>query len=254
MEKGSPLMHRAFESGFSSSIPSLFASLQKKSLFHSNGAFIIERARKNNHHTASILIKMSSNAYDQHATTLVLRGNHFPFRNPDVRFEVSCADVQTGDGNGAASSSVTFYAHRFILEAFAPKLASLFTSNDEMITTVSIPDVNPTIFRHLLCYVYGGNVAEEELNAHAKEIIEAADEYVIVNLKLEAEAAYVKSTKITMDNFVDILLYADAHNLARLKTVVMDVLVENKDVFTALCDINLHMSHSRVTFIAKRMA
>ncbi len=38
-----------------------------------------------------------------------------------------------------------------------------------------------------------------------------------------------------MDNFVDILLYADAHNLAHLKTVVMDVLVENKDVFTALC-------------------
>ena len=153
-------MHRAFESGFSSSIPSLFASLQKKSLFHSNGAFIIERARKNNHHTASILIKMSSNAYDQHATTLVLRGNHFPFRNPDVRFEVSCADVQTGDGNGAASSSVTFYAHRFILEAFAPKLASLFTSNlftsnVEKITAAAITNVNPTIFRHLLCYVWG---------------------------------------------------------------------------------------------------
>jgi len=48
-----------------------------------------------------------------------------------------------------------------------------------------------------------------------------------VNLKLEAEAAYVKSTKITMDNVMDNLLYADAKNCALLKEAVMNFLSAN---------------------------
>jgi len=79
----------------------------------------------------------------------------------------------------------------------------------------------------MLHYVYGGDVAEGELNTHAKVIINAADKYSIINLKLEAEAAYVKETKITMDNAMDNLLYADALNLALLKEVVMDFLAGN---------------------------
>eukprot|EP00985_Skeletonema_marinoi_P033606 scaffold41722_cov124-Skeletonema_marinoi.AAC.1 len=96
-------------------------------------------------------------------------------------------------------------------------LASLFGSYDEEIAAVSITDVKPAVFRHLLHYVYGGSVPGKEMNAHAKDIINAADKYSIVNLKLEAEAAYVNSTKITMDNAMDNLLYADALNLALLK-------------------------------------
>ena len=46
-------------------------------------------------------------------------------------------------------------------------------------------------------------------------------------LKLEAEAAYVKSTDITMDNAMDNLLYADAKNCALLKEAVMNFLAEN---------------------------
>ncbi len=42
-----------------------------------------------------------------------------------------------------------------------------------------------------------------ELKTHAKDIIDAADRYSIINLKLEAEAAYVKSTDITMDNVME---------------------------------------------------
>ena len=39
----------------------------------------------------------------------------------------------------------------------------------------------------------------------------------------------MKSTKITMDNVIDNLLYADSMNLALLKEVVMDFLVANHD-------------------------
>lgn len=68
---------------------------------------------------------------------------------------------------------------------------------------------------------------ETDLKKHAKEIIDAADRYSIVNLKLEAEAVYVKSTDITMDNVMEDLLYADAKNCPLLKEAAMNFLAEN---------------------------
>ena len=147
----------------------------------------------------------------------------------DVCFEVSDVDANADDRGEAASSPVTFHAHRLILKACAPMLASLFGSDDERIATVSITDVKPAIFRHMLYYVYGGNVSDEDMKTHAKDIISAANKYSIVNLKLEAEAIYVIETEITMENAMDILLYADALNLALLKETVMDFVAENYD-------------------------
>ena len=145
----------------------------------------------------------------------------------DVCFEVSDVDANADDRGEAASSPITFYAHRLILKACAPMLASLFGSDDDEVTTVSITDVKPAIFRHMLYYVYGGSVPDGEMKIHAKDIINAADFYSIVSLKLEAEAAYVKSTEITMDNFIDIVLYADSMNCAFMKEVVMDFLTQD---------------------------
>ena len=43
------------------------------------------------------------------------------------------------------------------------------------VTSISITDVNPEIFRHLLYYVYGGKLSNEELANNAKGILDAAD-------------------------------------------------------------------------------
>ena len=67
----------------------------------------------------------------------------------------------------------------------------------------------------------------EEVKIHAKDIIDAADRYVIVSLKLTAEAAYVESTDITFDNAIDNLLYADGKNCALLKESVMTFLADH---------------------------
>ena len=64
---------------------------------------------------------------------------------------------------------------------------------------------------------------------HATDIIDAADKYGVVNLKLEAEARLVEDTVITIENVMDLLVYAESKNLALLKEVVMDYIVENKD-------------------------
>jgi hypothetical protein len=122
--------------------------------------------------------------------------------------------------------SKTLHAHKSILQICAPMLAALFDSG-EAVTTVVISDIKPNYFQYMLWYVYGGSVSEADLKAHAKGIIDAADKYSIVNLKLEAEAAYIDSATIAMDTAKDHLLYADAKNLALLKEVVLDFIAEN---------------------------
>jgi len=145
----------------------------------------------------------------------------------DVCFEVSNAEVED-DRAKRIKSSVSFHAHRFILRNCAPMLAALFDSKSrDVVGTCSIANVKPEIFRHLLWYVYGGRVSKEDLETHAKDIIDAADKYSIVNLKLEAEVAYVESTTVTIDNAMDNLLFADAKNCALLKEAVMDFFLQN---------------------------
>ena len=91
-------------------------------------------------------------------------------------------------------------------------------------TTVTITDVTPKIFYNMLGYVYGKTM----WRGPTKDMINACDKYGVVHLKLEAEAAYVKFTEITMDNMMENLLYADSKNLALLKEAVMDFIVANK--------------------------
>ena len=146
----------------------------------------------------------------------------------DICFEVSSSGgKENDDRNKRVKTTTPFYAHRLILQKRAPMLAALCESNESGgVVTTSVNDVKPEIFRHLLSYVYGGSIPEEELKTQAKDIIAAADKYSIVNLKLAAEAAYVE-TDISLDNAMDNLLYADSRNLALLKEAVMNFLAEN---------------------------
>ena len=146
----------------------------------------------------------------------------------DICFEVSNAGEKEDDSNKRVKTTTPFYAHRLILKKSAPMLAAICESNDSGGgVTASVNDIRPEIFCHLLSYVYGMTIPEEEIKTHAKDIIAAADKYSIVNLKLEAEAAYVQTTNFSVDNAMDNLLYADSMNLALLKEAVMDFLAEN---------------------------
>src|SRR6056300_1581611 len=156
----------------------------------------------------------------------MIQGMFLNVETADVCFEVSGADAK--EGKKEQKASALFHAHHFMLNTCAPMLANLFDlEGDGKIATATITDVKPDVFRHLLYNVYGGSVSEEDLKVHAKDIIDAADKYSIVNLKLEAEAAHVKATEITMDNVMDNLLYADAKNCPLLKEAVMNFLAEN---------------------------
>ena len=70
-------------------------------------------------------------------------------------------------------------------------------------------------------------MSAEDLKANTKDIIDAADKYGVVGLKLEAEASLVASATFTVENVIDNLLYADSKNCALLKEAAMDYLVDN---------------------------
>jgi len=147
----------------------------------------------------------------------------------DVVFEVGGEQQKKGKRKKTKTTTTSFHAHRLVLKNNASALYEMCAgSGEEGITTVSITDVKPEIFKHMIYYTYGGKLSDEELEFNPKDIINVCDKYGVVHLKLEAEACYVKSTEITMDNMMDNLLYADSKNLALLKEAVMDYIAANK--------------------------
>ena len=150
----------------------------------------------------------------------------------ETRVQQKRSENSTSNDRKRTKTSVTklHHAHRLILQHHSPELSALCATSDGNfpMTPIIINDVNPEVFRHLLYYVYGGEISEEEFVGHERELINAADKYGVTNLKLEAEIWCVKNTEITVDNVIDTLLYAHAMNCALLKEAVMDFIVENK--------------------------
>ena len=146
----------------------------------------------------------------------------------DTLFEVTDQPVRHDEGiRKRSKTTTTLHAHRAIVQKSSATLGELCKPGEDSVTTVQINDIRPDIFRHLLHYVYGGKVPDEELKKNAKDIVEAADKYGIVGLKLETEAAYVNFTTLTFDNAIENLLYADGKNCALLKETVMDFIAEH---------------------------
>ncbi len=152
----------------------------------------------------------------------------------DVVFEIcdEQKDFESRNSNGRkrvkTSTAKLYHAHRLILQHYSPELSALCDTSDRS-TPIIINDVKPEVFRHLLYYVYGGEISDEEFLGNERELINAADKYGVTNLKLEAEVWYVNNTDIAIDNVIDTLLYAHAMNCALLKESVMDFIVKNKE-------------------------
>jgi hypothetical protein len=127
----------------------------------------------------------------------------------------------------AKIAPVTFYAHRLIVRACSAVLAGLCDS--AMATTpIEITGISPEVFRHLLYYIYGGKISDDDMKSCTKEIINAANRYGVATLKLEAEACLVAGTTFSLENVMEQLIYGDSMGCALLKEVAMDFVVKNK--------------------------
>jgi hypothetical protein len=81
-----------------------------------------------------------------------------------------------------------------------------------------------------LSCIYNVKIPDDDITAHAKEIIDVADRFGVTSLKLEAEANLVITTTFSVENVKDLLIYADSKNCALLKEVAMDYMLEHSDV------------------------
>ena len=121
-----------------------------------------------------------------------------------------------------------FHAHKFVLKTCAKGsiLASLCDDCDDE-TPVPITDVAPKVFRLMLRYVYGGDILADKWKDHAKDLLEASDKYGLTNLKIEAEAWYVKLLKFSVGDVVETVAYAENMNCFLLKEAAIDFIVAN---------------------------
>jgi hypothetical protein len=146
----------------------------------------------------------------------------------DIAFEVGDDQRKDNAMKVAKIARERFPAHRVIVSKCSSILAELCESHNDDTTHIQINDVTPNIFRLLLSYIYGRKVSEDNMKSHDKEIIDAADKYGVVNLKLEAEACLVEGTTFTIENVMELLIYAESKNCALLKEAAMDFIVDNK--------------------------
>ena len=145
----------------------------------------------------------------------------------DVVFAVGKHQLKNSEEKVAKIAPVKFHAHSFMLKAGSAVLAEL--CDPIMATTpIEIADVSPDVFRHLLYYIYWGKISDEDMKAHSKDIIDAANRYGVATLKLEAEACLVEGTTFCLENVMQHLIYADSMNCALLKEVAMDSIAENR--------------------------
>ena len=204
-----------------------------------NGSLIIELRMVSTTTVKSITEFVPSNPINKNVLKLFMDEE-----SADVVFEVGGEQATNTTTRKKSKTITNFHAHRIILQNCAPTLYEMCGAVERgEITTVSIADVKPDIFKHMIYYTYGGKLSDEELKSNPKGIIDACDKYGIVHLKLEAEACYAKSTTFSMDNIMDNLLYADSKNLALLKEAVMDYIVANKDDIIGKVSFNNFPGH-----------
>ena len=173
----------------------------------------------------------------------------------DVQFALA---VEVKDSNeGITDTEIIVNAHRLILKISAPTLAQLCEDADSD-TPVPIFGVRPIIFITALDYVYGNDVPDSmwraatttndeetsssssSLKGVAIELCNAGNQFGIVGLKLLAETKILEHPGISISNFSDLILYADAKNCALLKERAIEYYVVNARA------IRCHPSYVRV--------
>eukprot|EP00581_Thalassiosira_minuscula_P033299 CAMPEP_0183787004 /NCGR_PEP_ID=MMETSP0739-20130205/67318_1 /TAXON_ID=385413 /ORGANISM="Thalassiosira miniscula, Strain CCMP1093" /LENGTH=287 /DNA_ID=CAMNT_0026031073 /DNA_START=1963 /DNA_END=2823 /DNA_ORIENTATION=+ len=120
----------------------------------------------------------------------------------------------------------TIYAHKFILETNAPALARLCDGTDRLDRHVNIFGTSPDAFRHLLRYIYGGEVPEIcDILQLGKEIIEIAYRFGQLSLKAELERIFVEYCVVDTKNCIDFIFFSDKQKCYLLKKHAIDYIV-----------------------------
>ena len=110
-----------------------------------------------------------------------------------------------------------FRAHSHILHANAPILSS-FLNQREHNSAVAINDTHPDVFHHVLEYVYAEILPPTTVAIKlGQELIDAANRYGLVGMKLAVENVLVQECVIDNKNAAGYIVFADAMSCPLLK-------------------------------------
>eukprot|EP00956_Cyclotella_meneghiniana_P005835 scaffold7611_cov47-Cyclotella_meneghiniana.AAC.3 len=121
-------------------------------------------------------------------------------------------------------------AHSQILFANAPLLSEICDQGSNL-SKVVINDTSPEVFRLLLEHIYSGIMPSvHQVLQWDKSLIDAANKYELIELKIAVENVLVRERILNRENVADYILFADAQSCPLLKEYAISFLVFNSDV------------------------
>jgi hypothetical protein len=123
--------------------------------------------------------------------------------------------------------SQTVGAHVVILSAGSPVFFAMFRSEfvEAKTKKVIITDIDIEVFRQLLIYLYTGSAPKLAQENMTQLLFEAADKYIINNLKTECTDALLK--RVNLDNAIRLLVWSHFHSVGNLKEATLKFLAAN---------------------------
>jgi len=116
-------------------------------------------------------------------------------------------------------------AHKCILKPNAPMLYE-FCKDSKEGEEIQIENVKPDVFRIVLRYVYAGEIPDiDTIRKNGMKIIEAADKFGVIPLKLAIETELVRNLVIKPRNVTDCLIFAESKTCSLLKEAAISFFV-----------------------------
>lgn len=123
-------------------------------------------------------------------------------------------------------------AHSFIVDGGSPILAAMFKQScwvESSSRIVIVEDMEPTVFRQLLHYLYTGDAPRIEKSDMTEPLFIAADKYQVGSLKDWCES--INSKKIAVDSAIRLLILAHLHSAEKLKEDCIHFILKRKFEF-----------------------
>ena len=134
------------------------------------------------------------------------------------RFEPLFNEVMAFSDLEIQVRGVNFAAHKIVLAAGSPVFAAMFQAEgftEQKTNILKIDDLEPLVVKEMLRFLYTDRV--EKMDELAKDLLMAADKYMIDQLKTQCQAALTET--VTVENCCQLLALADSYSASQLKTV-----------------------------------
>jgi len=135
--------------------------------------------------------------------------------------DFSDVHIKCGD-----TGETVFYCHCVILANrstyFRTMLQSDFT--ESRIKIIEMKEIDVDTLRAILKFIYGGDIYE--LHENAVNLLEASQMLQLEDLKNVSET-YLLTVHMTLENAIDMLVIAEAHDARELKKGAMEIIVKN---------------------------